>query len=267
MRNIDNVLVDIWSTMNARTNTVSSVEKALDVVELLRASGTARLSTVARELDLSKSTAHRHLKTLEGRGYVVDTEDGYALSLQFLDLGEFTRTRDPAYQLAMEKVDELARRTDERAQFMVEEHGRAVYVYRKTGSHAVKADSYPGKRVPVHASAAGLAILSKLSTDRVEAILARHGLEALTSETITNRDDLFDELDRIRERGYSVNDQGTIEGLRAVGAPVTDADGEVIGGLSISGPINRMRGERFEEEFPSLLLGATNELELNIAYQ
>jgi DNA-binding IclR family transcriptional regulator len=131
----------------------------------------------------------------------------------------------------------------------------------------VKADSYPGKRVPVHASAAGLAILSKLSTDRVEAIIARHGLEALTSETITDRDDLFDELDRIRERGYSVNDQGTIEGLRAVGAPVTDADGEVIGGLSISGPINRMRGERFEEEFPSLLLGATNELELNIAYQ
>ncbi|SFK89345.1 transcriptional regulator, IclR family [Halogranum rubrum] len=253
--------------MNAQTNTVSSVEKALDVIELLRESGTARLSTVARDLDLSKSTAHRHLKTLEQRGYVVDTDDGYALSLQFLDLGEFTRTRNPAYQLAMEKVDELARRTDERAQFMVEEHGRAVYVYRKTGNHAVKADSFPGKRVPVHASAAGLAILSKLPDSRVEAILAQHGLEALTSKTITDRDELFAELECIRERGYSINDQGTIEGLRAVGAAVTDADGTVIGGLSISGPINRMRGERFEEEFPSLLLGATNELELNIAYQ
>ncbi|SDM34846.1 transcriptional regulator, IclR family [Halogranum gelatinilyticum] len=253
--------------MNAQTNTVSSVERALDVVELLRERGTARLSSVARELDLSKSTAHRHLKTLESRGYVVETDEGYALSLQFLDLGEFTRTRRPAYQLAMEKVDELAHRTDERAQFMVEEHGRAVYVYRKTGNHAVKADSYPGKRVPVHASAAGLAILSKLPRSRVEEIIDQHGLEALTPQTITDRDTLFAELDTVRERGYSINDQGTIEGLRAIGAPVTDADGEVIGGLSISGPINRMRGERFEEEFPSLLLGATNELELNIAYQ
>lgn len=253
--------------MNARSNTVTSVEKAFDVVELLRTVGTARLSTVTEELDLSKSTAHRHLKTLERRGYVVDTDEGYALSLQFLDLGEYARTRKPESQLAMEKVRELAQRTDERAQFMVEEHGRAVYVYRETGTHAVKADSYPGKRVPIHASAAGLAILSELTPSRVEAILDRHGLEALTSQTITDRGELFDELDYIRERGYSINDQGTIEGLRAIGAPVTNADDEVIGGLSISGPINRMRGDRFDDEFPSLLLGATNELELNIAYQ
>ena len=95
----------------------------------------------------------------------------------------------------------------------------------------------------------------------------RHGLSSVTGKTLSTREALKRELRATRERGYSVNDQGIIEGLRAIGAPVTGPDGGVIGGLSISGPIHRMEGERLEEHIPSLLLGATNELELNIAYQ
>ena len=85
-------------------------------------------------------------------------------------------------------------------------------------------------------------------------------------KTITDRQTLYDELQQVEDRGYSVNDQGIVEGLRAIGAPVLGPEG-VIGGLSVSGPINRMRGDRFDDELPTLLLGATNELKLKIAYQ
>lgn len=131
----------------------------------------------------------------------------------------------------------------------------------------VETDTYPEKRVPIRASAAGLAILSKLPAEATEKILDGRELEACTPETITDRGALRDELRAIEERGYSIDDQGIVEGLRAVGAPILGPEKEVIGALSLSGPINRMRGDRFDDELPTLLLGATNELELKIAYQ
>lgn len=253
--------------MTEYNGTIASVDKAFDTLEYLRENGKSSLSTIATDLGFTKSTAHRHLKTLESREYVVGDDGSYRLSLRFLDFGEFTRRRHTEYQLIREKVEALAEQTDERVQFMVEEHGRAVYVFQQSGQHAVEADTYPGKRVPIHASAAGLAILSKVGSDAVDEVVSRHGLIRLTSKTIADRETLDEELHKARARGYSINDQGVIEGLRAIGAPVTGPDDEVIGGLSISGPLNRMEGERFENDLPSLLLGVTNELELNIAYQ
>ena len=251
---------------NTEHGSVATVERAFDVVEYLREAETATLAEVTAALDVAKSTAHRHLKTLEQRGYVIREGDSFTLGMRFLDHGYFVRRRDPAYALAREKVEALATQTEERAQFIVEEHDEAIYVHCESGSRAVMADSRLGKRVPIHATAAGLAILSAYDDERVEGIIDRRGLEALTSRTITDRAKLFEALERVRERGYSVNDQGTIEGLRSVGAPVVGPDGEVVGALSVSGPINRIKGERFEEELPELIMGTTNELELNIAY-
>jgi DNA-binding IclR family transcriptional regulator len=88
----------------------------------------------------------------------------------------------------------------------------------------------------------------------------------LTDRTITDEDELFAELDRVRERGYSTNNEENIEGIRAVGVPVMHSEGRPIGALSISGPVHRMKGEWFDREIPDLLLGTTSELQLNIAY-
>lgn len=247
--------------------TVRAVERTLVLVKFLREHGPATLSEIAANLQLAKSTVHRYLQTLEHEGFVIAGDEEYMLSLRFLALGEHARGQHPEYRLAREKVSELAEQTAERAQFIVEESGQAVYVYQQLGSTAVKADTYPGKRVPIHASAAGLAILSEYPRHRIDAITDQHGLEAITSETITDSETLNDQLQQTRERGYSINDQGVIEGLRAIGTPVIGPDGTVIGGLSISAPINRMEGKRLTEELPTLLLGAANELELNIAYQ
>lgn len=251
----------------SQEGTIGSVERAIEIVDYLRDTDTATVTEIAGAVDCAKSTAHRHLETLLEKECVVRDGQEYALGLKFLEHGERARSRNSAYALAAEKVRAVAEETDERAQFIVEEHGLGVYVHRATGENAVDVNTHLGKRVPLHASAAGLSILSEFPSERVDDIVADRGLPALTDETITDPESLREELELVRERGYSVNDQGFVSGLRAVGVPITGADGEVVGGLSVAGPINRFREDRLHGELPSLLRGVANELELKITYE
>jgi len=245
---------------------VKTMETAFEIVEALADRDGGQISELASELDLAKSTVHRHLTTLEALEYVVNDDGVYRTGLRFLQLGEQTRTRSDAYQLASEKVADLAAETDERAQFIAPEHGQGVYVYRETGSRAVHTDSQIGKRIPIHATAAGKAILASMTDDRVTEILERRGLPAQTDQTITDESALRAELEAISERGYSINRQENTAGLRAIGVAVEREDGTPLGALSVSGPTHRFRGRLFETTLPNLLLGTANELELNIQY-
>lgn len=245
---------------------VKTVETTLEIVGVLMQHEGARISEVASELGLAKSTAHRHLTTLEELEYVVNEDGVFRPGLRFLQIGEQTRTRRDAFQLAKEKVVALADETEERSQFIVEEYGRGVYVFRGTGSRAVHTDSEIGKRVPIHATAAGKAILASLPEKRVTDIINKRGLSSVTEHTITSEEELREELANIRDRGYSINHEENTIGLRAIGVPVEAGDGTTLGALSVSGPTHRFQGTLFEETLPNLLLGTANELELNIHY-
>lgn len=248
------------------SESVKTTDTVFSILETIRAIDGGRVTEIADKLDVSKSTVHRHLSTLEAKEYVAREGDEYVIGLRFLDLGEYAKTRNQAYVMAEEKVHELAEETDERAQFLVEEHGQAVYVSRETGKHAVQTDSEVGKRIPLHGTAAGKSIMAYLPKFRVEAIVEARGLSALTENTITDEATLYEELSAIRERGYSFNEQESTDGLHAVGVPVREPNGQVIGALSVSGPTMRLTGDRYQHEIPELLMGVANELELNIAY-
>jgi DNA-binding IclR family transcriptional regulator len=269
MRNFKSIVrieVDMnTDTEQADVDTVSSVETLFDITEHISETEGQTLSQISENLDYAKSTLHRHLTTLEQRGYVVK-DGGYYVSLRFLELGQQARTRHHAYPLAHEKVNELAAETDERAQFIVEEHGKAVYVHRAFGEHAVRTDPGIGKRIPLHATSAGKSILAMMPPAKSSRIIEQTSFEKITSETITDADDLYAELKRIQERGYAFNREENLNGLHAVGAPILGPNEDVIGALSVSGPSHRLVGERVENELPSLLLGTTNELELNISH-
>ncbi|MFC7029190.1 IclR family transcriptional regulator [Halomicroarcula sp. GCM10025710] len=191
---------------------IKSVQTALAVIETLYERDGARVDEVADAVDVSKSSAHRHLTTLERENYVVREGDEYVLSLQFLELGDYVGGRKGIFRLAEPKVREIADETGERAQFVVEEHGYVRYVHRATGDRAVKTTSGVGKRVRMHAVAAGKAILAELPEERVRNIIAERGLPAFTEHTITDEARLFEELGDIRERGVAFADEELVEG-------------------------------------------------------
>lgn len=245
---------------------MKSTAKLFRIVEELRDRDGARVTELAKELDIPKSTVHRHLQTLEDLEYVMKTGDIYHIGSRFLYVGSAVRHREEAYIQIKPKVQGLAAETDERAQFMIEEHGYMVYVHRETGDRAVQTNTQLGKQMPIHATSGGKAILAELPDEEVDAIIDRHGLAEHTQNTITDKDELYEELRQIREDGVSYNDQEFIDGLRAVSVPIIGPDGRVLGAIGISGPSHRLKEDLYHEELPNKLLGVVNEVELNLKY-
>ncbi|MBV0923858.1 IclR family transcriptional regulator [Halomicroarcula limicola] len=247
-------------------DSVKTAQTLFDVVQFVKEEEGTTLPEMAAELDYAKSTIHRHLRTLEHLGYVVERDDGYRVGLRFLDIGVTARNSYCGYKLVRDKVEEIASETGERAQFFVEEHGEAVYLARSVGTHAVHTDPGIGSRIPLYAASAGKAILAELPESELFEMVELMDFEPMTEHTITDPDELLRELDEIRDRGYAFNRNESLQGTHAVGVAICDSNDDVIGGLSVTGPSHRLKGERFETELPDLLLGAANELELNIAH-
>jgi DNA-binding IclR family transcriptional regulator len=248
-----------------KSRELQTTATSLDVIEILRELDGGRVTELATELDLAPSTVHSHLTTLLTRGYVTKTGDEYRLSLRFLDHGDYVRTRKKAYRIAESYTDQLAQETDCRAVFTVEENGKGVYVHTSSGKHAVWTYSTVGKQFYLHQTASGKAILSGFSKSKVKEIISQQGLPLATENTITDQKVLFDQLKSIRESGIAFNYEEQLEGIKAVGVPVSGSDNRVLGAFSVASPANRLTEDRFEKDIPKILLGVANEFELEIS--
>ncbi len=251
--------------MNAKYP-VRTTEKTLALVEQLMKRGSCGVTELANDLDMGKSAVHNHLTTLQEHGYVQKVGDEYQLSLKFLEVGGRIRKSMEFYQVAEPEVKSLAAETNELANILVEEQGMGVYLMRAKGKDAVDLDTYAGLRTCLHATALGKAILAHLPESRVEEIIEHRGLEQKTPKSIGTREELFQALNDIRERGYAIDDGERLEGLRCLGAPVKTSSGEVLGAISVSAPASRVSDEDLHGDLPEKVLSAANVIELNINY-
>jgi len=102
--------------------------------------------------------------------------------------------------------------------------------------------------------------------ERIEGILDEHGMPRITENTICDRAELSEEFEEIRDRGYATDHAERVEGMRCVAAPIQGQDGEAVAAISVSGPRNRLQGDRFREELPNKVLRAANVIEVNLTY-
>lgn len=250
---------------NEESGKIKAVETSFAIIEHIEENEQAGVSEVAEELGIAKSTAHKHLRTLEDNEYLVREDQKYQISLKHLKFGQHALDRIDIEQASQPVIDHLAEETGEAVWVAIEEHGRVVYVNKALGDRAAPSRGGIGERILLHSASIGKAMLSQFSEERIDEIVDRHGLPELTDQTITNREELMNELEKIREQGVAFNDGESLRGLRAVASPVVHQD-EVVGAIAIVGAANRMKGEYFREELPDLVQGAANEIELKLAY-
>lgn len=244
---------------------IQSVTRACLILEIIRKEGSAGLTEIANTLDLPTSTVYNQLKSLEAQALVMNNGKEYELGLRLFNLGMHARQKSHEFIQLETKVEELAEQTGERAQFIVEEAMHAIHLYTQIGPSGVDIGTDVGtRRSDLHAIAAGKVILATISKERLEAYLQTSDFVKFTENTITDEATLRDTLETVRERGYAFNDEESMDGLRAVAVPVQYPDGDLLGVLGVTGPTHRMKDDRFREDIPNLLLGVSNEVELNI---
>lgn len=246
---------------------IGSVQTTITIVEALQELDQAGVSELADHLELPTSTVFDHLRTLESEGFVTSDDDGYRVGARFLEVGGFARKQDPIYDVAEPEIQKMAHQTGEHANLVVERCGQAVFYAKSEGEDAFELDTHVGKHVHLSTTSAGKAILAEYPDEQIHAILDEHDLPEVTEHTVTDRDQLFEEIEECRERGYAIDDEERIPGVRCVGAAITDADGDVHGAVSVSGPKSGMQDERFHEEIPDLVLRTANVIEVNMKYR
>ncbi|MFB6102105.1 MAG: IclR family transcriptional regulator [Haloplanus sp.] len=250
--------------MNSQnTRTIDAVETACRILNALQERGPVGVTELAGELDLPKSVAHSHLATLTENKYVVKDGGEYRLSFRNLSLARHVREQFGAYDVIVDELDNIADETGEVAQFGVEENGEVVYLGKSKGQTGVETASSVGSSAPVHSTSLGKAILSQLPEERVVEILNRRGMPRKTENTIVDRDEFLEELQRIRERGYAIDNEENLTGVRCVAAPVGGSDGTILGALSVTGPSRRMEDERIESELADTITRTANVIEIN----
>ncbi len=248
-----------------RGRTIRSVEIAFSIIDALERRDGAGVTELADRLDHSKSTIHSHLRTLEELEYVVRKGDEYRLSLRILGMAEHVRDQVGNYEVIREEVESLAEETGEIAQFGIEEHGQISYLYKASGERAVETASSVGAQQPIYATALGKTILAFLPPEHIDEIVDSVEFVAHTPHTITSREELYDEIETIAERGYGIDDEENIAGLRCVAAPVKN-ESEILGAVSISGPKSRFTDDRIHDELPEFVTRAANVIELNTKF-
>lgn len=108
--------------------------------------------------------------------------------------------------------------------------------------------SSPGKTAPLHATALGKAILAHLPQSHLEELLSVIRLTPQTSKTITSSDDLYKELQEVKEKGYAVDNEEFEEGVRCIAAPIHRHNGETDAAVSITGFAVQMKGKEVDEK-------------------
>lgn len=252
---------------NRRSNRpVMTTESSIRILEELKETPGQTLDELTEELDIARSTIHRHLLTLEDNDFLFRENGEFYLSLRLLDFGISARNRVSFFDVARRQVDRLADETGEKVWLVAKEGDFSVHLYKASGTSPLETSARVGKRQYLHQLAAGKAILAYLPEEERQGIIDRQGLTEVTSQTITDEEELLEELAEVREQGYAFNLGESIEGLNAVGAPIRDEHGVPIGGISISGPANRVKGDLLKNELPDTLLATIDEIHINLRY-
>jgi DNA-binding IclR family transcriptional regulator len=243
-------------------NFSGTVLKALDVLECL-AEYRRPMTTqeIAKACAMSRPTTYRLLTTLMSRGFVRD--DGnyqYALGTKFLSLSSIVLNDINLLKLATPHLHELCLMANETANLSILDGAEILYIGKEESRSStempmmVQLRSTVGTRLMLHCTGMGKAILAHLPAQEQYALIEKSlPLKAYAVNTITHPDKLVQELDRIRERGYAIDDREVDDGTRCVAAPIFDSSQRVIAAMSIAGPAYRLTPDHLHRLSPEII--------------
>ena len=227
-----------------------------------------RLTDLARKTTLHKSTLYRLLEAMRAHGLLgLDEASGrYHLGLRLFELGTIAMRRRNLDRLGQRVLQTLAEETEETAHLCILDGSDIVAIAKVESRSALHINSATGYRTSAYSTAVGKAILADLTSEALDAYLAKTPLVAFTRNTITSAARLRAELKTIKEQGYSVDHEEREEGVRCVAAPVRDHSGRTVAAISILAPSIRLTSRKRAAEVTRITIEAAAALSSSLGY-
>ncbi|HBV68436.1 MAG TPA: IclR family transcriptional regulator [Clostridiales bacterium] len=247
-----------------------SVEKVLQIIEAMAQSKESlRLQDIAQRVDMPASTALRFLNTLMQCGYArQDTENlRYSLTLKFMHIGSLVSSQISIRDVARPYLANLAQKCNESVCLAIEQDMEIVYIDVIDGPDGMlKITQRIGKLAPIHSTGIGKLMLLNYDLKQLDHIIETKGLKALTPNTITSKDELLLELEKIKQRGYALDDEECELGARCLSAGIKDYTGKYVAGISVSGPTTRMTME-YIEQIKDIVIETADKISRELSYR
>jgi DNA-binding IclR family transcriptional regulator len=219
---------------------IESVDNALRLLLLFRTQPFVRVSEASDALGVARSTAHRLLAMLQYHGFVDQDPEMrvYRPGPTLVDTGLAAIREMDIRRVALPIIEQLRRDLDETVHVAIRDGDSILFLAGAESARPLRAGDRTGTRLPLHCTAAGKAILSRMSDDDVRRILPKR-LPGITPASITSWPELETELEKVRAAGFATNFGESEADLVALGAPVVDRSGRVRGSIVVTAPAVR----------------------------
>lgn len=250
--------------------TLANGLRVLETVAALGSQQGVEAKKVADHTGMQRTTVYSYLYTLQEMGYLEKVGD---------DPGASYKLRSRVLRLARHYLDELDLRrqaspvladlvtaTGLTAHLAILDEGKIVYLDKAEPDSPIQMRSSVGASAPAYSTAAGKAILAYVSERCLEEEVLSKGLSRRTANTITSESEFLAHLARVREQGYAVDDVENENGIRCVGAPIFDLDGNVVAAISLTGLHRDLELSRIPE-LAVLVRRAVEDLSRQLGYR
>ena len=242
----------VWA--ESHTTIVQALDRGLILLIALAKEGKISLTELAKKVDLPPSSAHRLLSTLQRHEFAEfdkATQD-WMVGVEAFRIGNSFVVRTNLIEAARGTMQNLMQDTGETANLGIASNGDIIFVNQVETNHPIRAFFPPGTRSHMHSSGIGKALLANFSGEEVKKILSEKGQPAFTPKTLTTPEAMFIELETIRQRGWSLDDEERYNGMRCEAATIYNSLAEPIAGISVSGPSIRFSDARIAEFGPQV---------------
>jgi PcaR/PcaU/PobR family beta-ketoadipate pathway transcriptional regulator len=251
-------------------NFVESIERGLIVFSFIVNSKEAvGITQISKALNLSLGSVQRVTYTLQKLGYLRKDEEiqKYSIGHNGLVLGlEIVKDLD-LKRVAHPYLEELSAEINETVNLAVLDGIQIVYIDRVKTWQIININLSVGSKLPVYCTSMGKSLLAFLPNDELLELLNKINLKPITPNTITTRARLLKELEKVRKKGFSVNDKELDVGLRSVAAPVRNEYGTVVAAVNIAVPSSRVTFEELRTKFASKVMHLSSVISEALGYR
>ncbi|WP_339157677.1 IclR family transcriptional regulator [Paenibacillus sp. FSL W8-0186] len=247
---------------------IQSVKRALDIVNCFDSLHTQlSLTEISERLNLNISTVYGLINTLCAYSYIDKNPNNgkYRLGLEFLLKANLVSQSLDLKEIGHPYLTELTKKFHETSHLYVYQHEQIFCVDKvESPNNYFIISSRAGSKLPMHASASGKIFLAHMPELELQSFLQNYKLTKLTEKTITDKRKLLNNLQQIREQGYSIEDEEIEAGAYSIAAPIKDAAGQTIGTISIIGSLSRIKEN--EKQVLAELLAAAGGISSQFGY-